>query len=47
MRFSDKVMLERIPIPVSAKRMFVAPSGAWVLVFQNSYGARVTRVDVR
>ena len=47
MRLSDKVMLEKIPIPVNAERMFVAPSGAWVLVFQNSYGARVTRVDPR
>jgi hypothetical protein len=47
MRFADKVMLERIPIPVTAERLFVSPSDAWILAFQNTNGSRVTRVDLR
>jgi DNA-binding beta-propeller fold protein YncE len=47
MRFADKTMLERVPIPVRAERLFLGPSGAWMLVFQNANGSRVTRVDLR
>jgi hypothetical protein len=47
MRFSDKVMLERIPLPSGAERLFVAPNGTWILAFQDSFGARVTRVDLQ
>lgn len=47
MRFADTTMLERIAIPLTAERLFVAPSGAWVLAFQNTSGARVTRVDLQ
>lgn len=47
MRWSDKTLLESIPIPLNAERVFVAPSGAWLLAFQSTNGARVTRVDLR
>jgi hypothetical protein len=47
MRFADKTMLERIPIPLTAEKLFVDPNGKWMLAFQNTYGARVTRVDLQ
>ena len=47
MRFADHTMLERIPIPVNAERVFVSPSGAWLLAFQVTNGVRATRVDLR
>jgi len=45
-RYSDRVMLERAPIPVNVSRMFVAPNGQWVLVFDSYAGSKVTRVDL-
>jgi len=47
MRFADKTMMERIPIPLTAERLFVDPNGKWLLAFQNTYGGRVTRVDLQ
>jgi hypothetical protein len=47
MRVADRIMLERVPVPVTVERVFVAPSGAWALAFQSRDGARVARVDLR
>jgi hypothetical protein len=47
MRYADKQMLERIPVPIAVDQLFVGPSGAWVLAFQSTNGPRVTRVDLR
>jgi len=46
-RLADKTFLSRTPISVTAERLFVAPNGQWLLVFQNTNGARVTRVDLQ
>jgi hypothetical protein len=46
MRLSDKTMLQRMLIPINAERLFVSPSGTWVLAFQSTNGARVTRIDL-
>jgi hypothetical protein len=50
MRLTDKTMLERSSIPLFTQRLFVAPSGNWLLVFGNPYGsssAQVARVDLQ
>jgi hypothetical protein len=39
-------MLERIPIPVTVNRLFVSPTGQWILAFESNGEARVTRVDL-
>jgi hypothetical protein len=46
MRYADKTMLERIPIPVTVNRLFVSPTGQWILAFESNGEARVTRVDL-
>ena len=45
MRNADKVLLERTPLPTNAERVFAVPGGRFVLVFENSSGAKVTRVS--
>ena len=47
MRFADKVMLERMTIPMGVERLFPDPSGSWLLAFQRQSGAKVVRVDLR
>ena len=47
MRLSDKIMLERMTLPVNVDRIWVAPSGAWLLAFQRTGGARVVRIDLQ
>ena len=46
MRVSDQTMLQRVLLPINAERLFVGPSGTWLLAFQSSGGARVTRLDL-
>lgn len=46
MRWSDKTMLERTPLPLAADRLVVAPNGKWILAFQTSSPARVSRIDL-
>lgn len=45
-RLSDLVQFERIPVPVSADRLFLSPDGKWMLAFQTTAPARVSRVDL-
>jgi len=45
MRNADKVLLERAPLPLFAERVFAVPGGRFVLVFESSSGAKVTRVS--
>jgi hypothetical protein len=46
-RYSDKLIVERIPIPITAERIFPSPDGKWLLAFQDYNGARVVRVDLQ
>ena len=49
-RIADQTYLERIPLPLTPGRLFMAPNGRWLLAFGakdiNTAGAYVTRVDL-
>ena len=46
-RTSDGIVVERFPIPFSARLLYVTPDGRWLLVFEPGFGPRVARVDLR
>ncbi|HEY2851462.1 MAG TPA: hypothetical protein VGJ18_01360 [Gemmatimonadaceae bacterium] len=49
-RIADQTYLERIPLPITPGRLFMAPNGKWLLAFGakdfNTAGTHVTRVDL-
>jgi hypothetical protein len=47
MRIADGVFTERFNVPVTAQRLFVSPTGDWLMAFQSDYVMRATRVDLR
>jgi hypothetical protein len=46
-RAADGIVVERFPVPVAARLLYVTPDGRWLLVFDNGFRRRVARVDLR
>jgi hypothetical protein len=47
MRIADGAIVERFTVPLTARRLIVSPAGDWLYIFQDVFGVKVARVDLR